>query len=169
MTACVNAGSRTDKARRIRWINVGTSGGQTANISPVALRTSRLEIIGSGLGSEPDSELLTSVAEAFAAAHQAGFKVNTWTASVEDAETAWTASKSDKRQVPRCSGQVRQSRDRTGQKTVQEQETSGINSRTAWTAKHRACPVALCVDMNEVNSCRCARRSASLSSPMPPP
>ena len=60
-------------------------------LSPAALRSSRLEVIGSGLGTDPDTELVASISEAFSVARQAGFKVKTRTASVQDVETAWSA------------------------------------------------------------------------------
>ena len=88
--ACINAGSRTERARRIRWINIGSSSGPVATMSPIHMRSSRLEMLGSGLGSEPDSELLASIGKTFAAVRQGGFKVDTWTAPMEDVEKAWT-------------------------------------------------------------------------------
>ena len=99
VTACINAGSRTDKARRIRFINIGQSSGPSVNIAAIPFRSSALEVLGSGLGSEPNSELMASIDEALRAALEAGFKVDTWTAPIEDVEKAWTAQEHDKRLV----------------------------------------------------------------------
>ena len=97
--ACLNAGSRAEQSRRIRWINVGSASGPTANIVANALRSSPLEMLGSGLGSQPDSELLKALGEAFEAAREGGFKVDTWTAKLEDVEKAWATPEKDKRLV----------------------------------------------------------------------
>jgi NADPH:quinone reductase-like Zn-dependent oxidoreductase len=97
--AFINAGSRTEHARRIRWVNIGSASGQVASLPAFAWRSSNLELLGSGLGSEPDSELMAAIAEAFSVARQAGFKVDTWTAPLEDVEKAWTAGQKDKRLV----------------------------------------------------------------------
>lgn len=95
MAACINAGSRTEPGRRIRFINIGSSSGPTVTTASIPFRSSRLELLGSGLGSEPDTELLKSIGEALQAAQQAGFKVDTWTAPLEEVEKAWT-SKAEK-------------------------------------------------------------------------
>ena len=99
LAACVNAGSRTEPARRIRWVNVGSSGGGVASMAPVAFRSSRLEMLGSGLGSETDSEQMACIGETFKVAQQAGFSVQTTTAAIEDVEKAWTTGEKDKRLV----------------------------------------------------------------------
>ena len=99
-TACINAGSRTQHARRIRFINLGQSSGPTATLSPAPLRSSRLEMLGSGLGTDPNFELLKSVGEALQAAKDGGFRVETWTAPLEEVDKAWTATaEKDKRLV----------------------------------------------------------------------
>ena len=101
LTACVNAGSRTGPARRIRWVNVGSASGQYVNVATAPFRSSRLEMLGSGLGSEPDSEVLAAIGEAFEAARDAQFHfhVDVQTAPIEDVEQAWTTVEKDKRLV----------------------------------------------------------------------
>ena len=99
-TACISAGSRTEKARRIRYVNIGMSAGATITLAAMPLRTSNLHILGSGLGSEPDSEIFASVGEALQAAKEGGFKVDTWTAPIDEIEKAWTSKdEKDKRLV----------------------------------------------------------------------
>ena len=99
ITACINAGSRTEPARRIRFVNLGSTSGQAASIPAVAFRTNNLELVGSGLGSEPDSELIAAIGEAFSVVQGAGFRVETWTAPIEEVGTAWTAPENGKRLV----------------------------------------------------------------------
>ena len=96
ITACINAGSRSGQARRIRYVNIGSSSGPTATLPAVPFRSSRLELLGSGLGSDPDAEQLKSVGEALTAARDRGFKVDTRTARIEDIQHAWSAGAADK-------------------------------------------------------------------------
>ena len=99
MAALVNAGSRTEPARRIRWVNVGSASGQFVNLATAPFRSSNLEFSGSGLGSEPDGVLMEAIGEAMAVAKEAGFRVDTWTAPIEDVEQAWQAEERHKRLV----------------------------------------------------------------------
>ena len=96
IAACMNAGSRTSQARSIRYINIGAISAPTITIPAVPLRSSRLEIMGAGVGSEPDSEVAKSVGEALQVAKEAGFKVEIWTAPIEEIEKAWTTEVGDK-------------------------------------------------------------------------
>ena len=99
LTACLGTGSRKEVSRRIRFINIGVSSGLNITMPATPLRTSNLEILGSGLGSEPDSEVLASMGETLQAVAEGGFKVDVQTAPLEDVETAWTKSDKDKRLV----------------------------------------------------------------------
>ena len=99
LAACVNAGSRSEHARRMRWINLGSSGGSVAAVPTVPFRSSRLELLGSGLGSEPDSELMASIGEALQVAQAAGIRVDTWTAPIEDVDKAWTTKEQDNKRL----------------------------------------------------------------------
>ena len=56
-------------------------------------------MVGSGLGSEPDSVLMAAIGEAFEASREGKFTVDTWTAPIEDVEKAWQTEEKNKRLV----------------------------------------------------------------------
>jgi NADPH:quinone reductase-like Zn-dependent oxidoreductase len=49
---------RADRERPLTWIEIGTVTGETAAIPGAALRSARLQIIGSGIGSVPGREIV---------------------------------------------------------------------------------------------------------------
>ncbi|MFJ4045179.1 zinc-binding alcohol dehydrogenase family protein [Microbacterium sp. NPDC089987] len=60
---------RRDRSTALRWIQLGSMAGSTAAIPAAALRSSRLELIGSGIGAVRADEIvdeLPALAEAFA-------------------------------------------------------------------------------------------------------
>lgn len=59
----IAAAAKIMKPHRVRFVNIGSSAGLTANLSPAGLRSSPLEVLGSGLGSVPTPTLVHVVAE----------------------------------------------------------------------------------------------------------
>ena len=59
----IAAAAKRATPRRVRFVNIGSSAGPTATLSPAALRSSPLELLGSGLGSVPTATLVGAVAE----------------------------------------------------------------------------------------------------------
>jgi NADPH:quinone reductase-like Zn-dependent oxidoreductase len=76
-------------APRIRFVQIGTMAGDPVPISAGALRTSGLELMGSGLGSLSHEELVRCIGEMFAAARAANLSVRAAAVPLRDVEAAW--------------------------------------------------------------------------------
>jgi NADPH:quinone reductase-like Zn-dependent oxidoreductase len=83
-------GRATGKAQpRIRFVQVGTSAGLTINLPGAALRSSGLELLGTGLGALSNQELLACISELFRVWTAAGFRVETQATPLADVTAAW--------------------------------------------------------------------------------
>jgi NADPH:quinone reductase-like Zn-dependent oxidoreductase len=98
MTAIVT--DRPDRSRPLAWIEIGSVGGQGAVIPAAALRSSRLTLVGSGLGSVPAADLLAALAEIVQAIANGSLRVRATAVPLADVEDAWaTNAGSDTRVV----------------------------------------------------------------------
>ncbi len=86
-------------ARSIRYVQIGSISGQTIALPAAALRSTGLELMGSGLGSVSDHDLVAVIAEALGVAAPLGLEVEMERAAMTDAETAWTKDVGRKRLV----------------------------------------------------------------------
>jgi NADPH:quinone reductase-like Zn-dependent oxidoreductase len=85
-------------ARRIRFVNIGSLGGASIPLTATALRSSGLEIMGSGLGSVSHVALVQSIGKVMQAIKSANLKIDATAVPLADVEAAWSA-KSDARVV----------------------------------------------------------------------
>jgi NADPH:quinone reductase-like Zn-dependent oxidoreductase len=83
----------------IRFVNIGSMSGQSLTMPAAALRSSALEMMGSGIGSVPFERLLASIKSVFAAASRGGFRVASKEFPLSEVATAWTADSSRARAV----------------------------------------------------------------------
>ncbi len=83
----------------IRFVNIGSVSGQTLSLPSAALRSSSLEMMGSGIGSVPFERLLASIGSVFAAAVPAGFHIASKEFPLSDIARAWTANEGRARAV----------------------------------------------------------------------
>ena len=74
---------------RVRFVNIGSMGGHTISLPAAGLRSTGLELMGSGLGSVSDVELVRSIGEGFAAAEAGRFEVETVKVKMSEGEKAW--------------------------------------------------------------------------------
>jgi NADPH:quinone reductase-like Zn-dependent oxidoreductase len=100
--ACLTAiggpgGKHSDK--RVRYVQIGSISGNSIPFSASLVRSTALEVMGSGLGSVSDVELVRSIGEAFAVAVQSGFSVETVQVKMSDGEAAWPRDHGRKRLV----------------------------------------------------------------------
>jgi NADPH:quinone reductase-like Zn-dependent oxidoreductase len=77
------------KSRRIRYIEIGSSAGQTITLPGATLRSSGLEMLGSGFGSVSMEKLFAAVATFVQAASERPFVVETVTAPLREVERLW--------------------------------------------------------------------------------
>lgn len=87
-----------EAARRIRFVNIGSMAGLSIPVSAGYLRSSGLEMMGSGLGSVSHADLVKVVGELLHAIGPARLKVDAVAKPMRDVEAIWT-QKSDQRIV----------------------------------------------------------------------
>jgi NADPH:quinone reductase-like Zn-dependent oxidoreductase len=75
----------------IRFVQIGSASGPSIALPSAALRSSALELMGSGLGSVPFERLLASIDGVFAVAGRVGFRIASKEFPLSDIATAWTA------------------------------------------------------------------------------
>jgi NADPH:quinone reductase-like Zn-dependent oxidoreductase len=78
-------------APRIRYLQVGSSAGPAISLPAAILRSSGLELLGSGFGSVAIDAILRSVAEFLSIAATANFHVAIQSAPLSDVERMWTS------------------------------------------------------------------------------
>jgi hypothetical protein len=81
--------ARTDRAKPLTWVEIGSVAGPTANIPSVALRAARLRLVGSGQGSVPTADILEELVELAAAAGD--FEVGARAGPLADVTAAWAS------------------------------------------------------------------------------
>lgn len=86
-------GRATGRAEpRIRFVQVGTAAGLDISLPGAALRSSALELIGTGLGALSNQELLACISELFSVYASAGFLVEARAVPLGDVTAAWQSS-----------------------------------------------------------------------------
>lgn len=90
---------RENETARLRYIQIGQSAGRTIPFDAQMLRSSAVELLGSGFGSVALSELLKSIADFFAEAARRPFEVSVRTTPLRDVSTAWDEPEGDSRFV----------------------------------------------------------------------
>jgi NADPH:quinone reductase-like Zn-dependent oxidoreductase len=93
------AGDGGDASRRIRYVEIGAMAGRDITLPSAALRSSALEILGSGLGSVPFGRLIACVGALMEAVVPAGLAVATETAPLRDVAAAWNRKTGNNRLV----------------------------------------------------------------------
>jgi NADPH2:quinone reductase len=74
---------------RIRFIQIGESAGKTISLPAATLRSSGLELLGSGFGSASLDQILVALAEFFQAAAKEPFQFRTKAAPLREVEALW--------------------------------------------------------------------------------
>jgi NADPH:quinone reductase-like Zn-dependent oxidoreductase len=91
LAAVVQKGLDHD-AGRIRYIQIGNSAGPNLTLAAAVLRSSGLELLGSGFGSVSMDKLFASLRGILAAAVKEPFQMKLTTAPLRDVERLWNAS-----------------------------------------------------------------------------
>ena len=84
---------------RVRFIQIGNSAGKTISLSAAALRSSGLELLGSGFGSASLDQIWQSLAEFFQEAAVKPFQFDTKAAPLRDVEALWNDTEEGTRVV----------------------------------------------------------------------
>ncbi len=86
-------------AARIRYIQIGSSAGPNISLEAATLRSSGLELLGSGFGSVSLKKIFQSVAELLDEAVKQPFQIRVAIAPLNEVEARWNAPPSDGRIV----------------------------------------------------------------------
>lgn len=98
LNACAGSGSPGGEPR-IRYIQIGSISGQTIDLPAAILRSSGVELLGSGLGSLPASEILRALTTMYAAAATENFAIETEAVPLAEVAAAWASDSGDRRIV----------------------------------------------------------------------
>ena len=94
--AAVTGKGTGEAAPRIRFVNIGSLAGASAVVEPAALRSSGLEIVGSGIGSLSHAELMQAIGDLMQAVHPAGLRIDAAARPLSEVEAAWTEAGSER-------------------------------------------------------------------------
>jgi NADPH:quinone reductase-like Zn-dependent oxidoreductase len=86
-------------AARIRFVQVGATSGSDMTLPAAVLRSSPIELMGSGLGSVPDDRLIHCIGEVLKATAPGGFQIATKMVPLSEIESAWHENDSTVRTV----------------------------------------------------------------------
>jgi len=78
-------------APRVRFVQIGSMAGPSIPLPAATLRSSGLELLGSGFGSASLDQIRQTLAEFFAAAAKLPFQANIKTAPLRDVEALWNS------------------------------------------------------------------------------
>jgi NADPH:quinone reductase-like Zn-dependent oxidoreductase len=81
---------RRDRSKELVWIQIGSMAGPGAEILSAALRSTRLAIVGSGIGSVGGHDFRNEIPEIAKAVTEGAFDVRTQPVPLSDVATAWT-------------------------------------------------------------------------------
>jgi NADPH2:quinone reductase len=86
-------------AAPVRFVQIGASASSNISLPAAALRSSGLEILGSGFGSASIGQLMQAIGQFFAAAATQTFQIEIETAPLRDVEACWKTPKHGARMV----------------------------------------------------------------------
>jgi NADPH:quinone reductase-like Zn-dependent oxidoreductase len=84
--------ARSDRSRPLSWIQIGSVAGPDAPIPSAALRSARLQIVGSGIGSVPGRDFVKELPKLASAVAGGAFDVRAKAVPLAEVEQVWTAS-----------------------------------------------------------------------------
>jgi NADPH:quinone reductase-like Zn-dependent oxidoreductase len=90
---------RRDRSHELVWIQIGSMAGPGAEILSAALRSTRLDIVGSGIGSVSGHDFRKEIPQIAKAVTEGAFDVRTQTVPLSDVATAWTQTLDADRRV----------------------------------------------------------------------
>jgi NADPH:quinone reductase-like Zn-dependent oxidoreductase len=84
--------NRSDRGKELVWIQIGAMAGPSAEIVSAALRSTRLQIVGSGIGSVDGRDFRKEIPKIAEAVTEGAFDVRTQTIPLSDVTAAWTST-----------------------------------------------------------------------------
>lgn len=83
---------RADRGQVLTWVEVGAIAGADAAIPAAALRSARLEIVGSGIGSVPGRDFVEELPEIARAVGEGAFDVRAMAVPLAEVEQVWSSN-----------------------------------------------------------------------------
>ncbi|MBO2446061.1 zinc-binding alcohol dehydrogenase family protein [Actinomadura barringtoniae] len=87
---------RTDRAKPLTWVQIGSIAGPEAAIPSAALRAARLQIVGSGQGSVPARDFLVELPALADEISKGTFAIDARAVPLADVEAAWKDTAGDR-------------------------------------------------------------------------
>jgi NADPH:quinone reductase-like Zn-dependent oxidoreductase len=84
--------ARSDRSRPLTWVQIGSVAGPGAAVPSAVLRSARVQIVGSGIGSVPGRDWIKELPQLAKAVTQGAFDVRARAVPLSDIEQAWTAA-----------------------------------------------------------------------------
>jgi NADPH2:quinone reductase len=84
---------------RVRFVQIGSSAGETISLNAATLRSSGLELLGSGFGSASLEQIRAAVGEFFKTAATEPFQFSMKTAPLSEVEALWNSAERGSRLV----------------------------------------------------------------------
>jgi len=91
--------ARNDRGQELTWIQIGSIAGASADIPSAALRATRTQIVGSGIGSVSGSDFRKQIPKIAQAVSAGEFGVGTLTIPLRDVTAAWTQEPDSDRRI----------------------------------------------------------------------
>ncbi|GAA2378885.1 zinc-binding alcohol dehydrogenase family protein [Dactylosporangium salmoneum] len=88
--------ARADRGAPLTWLQIGSMAGPTAPVPSVALRSARLQIVGSGIGSVPARDFLEELPALAVAVTRGEIDVRARRVPLAQVSEAWTAETEDR-------------------------------------------------------------------------
>lgn len=95
----VAAAKAGPEGRAIRYVQIGAIAGGEISLPGAALRSSALQMMGSGIGSVPFPRLVAAIGGVLTAAPAAGFKIASVTAPLSEVNRVWDSGDAESRIV----------------------------------------------------------------------
>lgn len=96
LTAAASSHAAGAAARRVRFVNIGGMAGAAMPLPAALLRSSGLELSGSGLGSISNAQIVEIVGKTLRAARGAGFRITTEAVPLADVQAAWAHARAER-------------------------------------------------------------------------
>jgi hypothetical protein len=84
--------ARADRSAPLTWIEIGSVAGPEAAIPSAALRSARLQIVGSGIGSVPGRDFVKELPKLASAVADGAFDIRARAVPLANVEEAWAAT-----------------------------------------------------------------------------
>ena len=99
LLATISQKGLSHAAKRVRYVQIGESAGRSISLAAATLRSSGLELLGSGFGSASLEQILKVLAEFFVLAAKQPFDFGIKTAPLREVEALWNSKEQGTRLV----------------------------------------------------------------------